>query len=150
MLERVALGFGEDVLVGAGKIVGGTEVEHGGAQHALVGAADLGGEDAGKDELALHFLVAQLDVEVVAGGASRVRHGRQAKSRADETEQRRNMPHVQSFPRKNARRAYGPAARSVKYAMLARICAPGRFVAHAYSGKMTGDGRCSRPGPGGL
>ena len=73
MLERVALGFGEDVLVGAGKIVGGAEVEHGGAQHALVGAADLRREDAREDQLALHFLVAQLDVEVIAGRASRMR-----------------------------------------------------------------------------
>ena len=85
VLERVALGFGQHGLVGAGKSVGGTEVEHGGAQHALVGAADLGGKEAGEDQLSLHLLVAQLDVEVFAVRARRVRGiGRKAEDRADE------------------------------------------------------------------
>ena len=89
---------------------------HGGAQHALVGAADLGGEEAGEDELALHFLVAQLDVEVIAGRAGGVRRWCGARQTTAQTrrEQRRKMPHVQSFPRKNALRAYGAPERAVK------------------------------------
>ncbi len=150
VLERVALGFGQDVLVGAGKIVGGTEVEHGGAQHALVGAADLGGEDAGKDELALHFLVAQLDVEVVAGGASRMR-GMGARQKAAQTKQ--NSAAICLMCNRSPERMRGEPMGRLRALSNMQCCArhpPARTLCapSSYSGKMTGSGRCLRPGPG--
>src|SRR6185312_1435620 len=113
-------------LIGAGQVVGGAEVEHGGTQHALVGAADLGAEHSGEDQLPLHLFVAQLDVEIIALWAGGARGRRRCKARncAQRREQRRKMPHVQSSPRKNALAAYWAPERAVKYAFHLRKCAP--------------------------
>jgi hypothetical protein len=67
VLESVALNFREALLIGARQVVGRPEISDRGAQQALVGTPDFGGEKAREDELALHLFIAQLDVEVIGG-----------------------------------------------------------------------------------